>query len=718
MGLGAHFQKMGLGTWRMWLKSLGGEIDTALDIILERVWELKCYLIPKKISDGEMTAILRRNGLRSFSTYVAMQKRGDFGRRNFLPGDWDFVRKEFETNYSDEKRRIIECAEKLLSGKFDLLGSGQVDMKRRFSTQGHQLDWQKEPISGNRYNKVFSNWRFTPLGMQKGRADVKGVWELSRCQHFSVLGQAYRLTGDERYASLFAKTIVDFISRNPPPLGVHWACPMDVSLRLVSWQIGVSFFQGSKHLTNKWWRKFLKSLVLHGRHIAKNLEYGTLEGKIIVSNHGLSNLFGLYWLSLNFPGIDAGCVWRGISEKGLEQQISMQILSDGGCFESSLPYHRLVVEIFLSAFALGQHHKIPFSEHYKTRLLSSLSFLREVASENGRLAQVGDADNGRAHILYGYGFWEKEQESIAHLLNAASVVLNIGNLKDGLESRFHCEGIFWRDVGDPVVREVSLNLNKTCYPISGFSILRNSRCHLLAVNSDVGTFGIGNHKHNDQLSFELSVEDKPLIVDVGSFCYTGDPEFRNWFRSTLAHNTIMIGETEQHLMDKSALFRLEQRGTRRVYPPLKVQGGCLVSRDLYEYGGDGGFSHTRTYVLSPRNILFIIDDLKVDKSETLNWNFNFHPSLEVVLRPNEIYLDVLHENVALCRISFGETVEAKLADCWYSSGYGSKTSTKALQLSGRDVKTHTTIINMNKVPVDVKQDNITACLAEFESVRL
>ncbi len=45
--------------------------------------------------------------------------------------------------------------------------------------------------------------------------DVKVPWELSRCQHFTTLGQAYWLTGDERYAREFVDEVSDWIARNP-----------------------------------------------------------------------------------------------------------------------------------------------------------------------------------------------------------------------------------------------------------------------------------------------------------------------------------------------------------------------------------------------------------------------------------------------------------------------------------------------------------------------
>jgi hypothetical protein len=50
--------------------------------------------------------------------------------------------------------------------------------------------------------------------------DKKIVWELNRHQYFCTLGQAYWLTGDERYAQVFMSHVADWIKSNPPKVGI------------------------------------------------------------------------------------------------------------------------------------------------------------------------------------------------------------------------------------------------------------------------------------------------------------------------------------------------------------------------------------------------------------------------------------------------------------------------------------------------------------------
>ena len=65
--------------------------------------------------------------------------------------------------------------------------------------------------------------------------DSKVVWELNRHQWLVRLGQAYRMTGDERYAERFAATIVEWTRANPPGVGINWASSLEVAFRIISW---------------------------------------------------------------------------------------------------------------------------------------------------------------------------------------------------------------------------------------------------------------------------------------------------------------------------------------------------------------------------------------------------------------------------------------------------------------------------------------------------
>jgi hypothetical protein len=558
-------------------------------------------------------------------------------------------------------------------------------MRRKGCRKGYQIDWNRDPISGEQYAPVFSQLRFSPLVMRPGKADVKGPWEVSRCQQFPILGQAYWLTGDERFAECFAGTIKDFIEKNKPGIGVHWACPMDVALRTVSWLSGLSFFQGSGHLNIRWWRMFTKSLVQHGRHITNNLEFGTLEGRIIVSNHGLANLFGLYWLSLNFPGLDAGCVWRGIAETGLEQQVQLQILSDGGGFESSIPYHRLVTEMFLSAYALSLHHGIPLSAAYRDQLVKALEFIKTLAQPNGRQPQIGDADNGRAHIFSGYGAWESEQENMDHLLMAGAVVLNMPDLAMNIKPVNQLEGLFWSD-RPPIYPGTNQNQESLVkiYPNAGLGLIKQNDFYVLMNNSVCGTFGIGNHKHNDQLAVEWVIGNTPLLVDGGSYTYTQDPDARNWFRSTSHHNTLQIDGLEQHNMDPSALFRLAQSGEANwMDPVIDNQRGLGIRARHTGYARNSmDVIHERRVMLSKDNYLIIDDIISNAEGHTQVWYFLVHPEVGVELQGN---LAVLNYSGGSAFIEVPHNIAWELESGWYSPGYGTKVKTSALMVKSNSL---------------------------------
>ncbi len=54
-----------------------------------------------------------------------------------------------------------------------------------------------------------------------------------------------------------------------------------------------------------------------------------------------------------------------------------------------------------------------------------------------------------------------------------------------------------------------------------------------------GTMNCG-HAHADALSFELAVNGSTVLIDPGTYTYTGSQEMRDWFRSSNAHNTVTI----------------------------------------------------------------------------------------------------------------------------------------------------------------------------------
>ena len=74
-----------------------------------------------------------------------------------------------------------------------------------------------------------------------------------------------------------------------------------------------------------------------------------------------------------------------------------------------------------------------------------------------------------------------------------------------------------------------------------------------------GQKGNAGHAHNDSLSFELYGKGTTWIMDPGTYVYTSDYDARDFFRSTLVHNTVTVDYEEQNRVDPMILFSMKNR---------------------------------------------------------------------------------------------------------------------------------------------------------------
>jgi hypothetical protein len=60
-----------------------------------------------------------------------------------------------------------------------------------------------------------------------------------------------------------------------------------------------------------------------------------------------------------------------------------------------------------------------------------------------------------------------------------------------------------------------------------------------------GYLSIAAHAHADALSVEVRYAGVDILADPGTYCYHGEPAWRSYFRSTIAHNTAELGGRSQ-----------------------------------------------------------------------------------------------------------------------------------------------------------------------------
>ena len=576
----------------------------------------------------------------------------------------------------------IEAALRVLGHEFNLLGSGPytpVDPDRSKGDDGYRpIDWYLDPVSGLRFpaNIPLAEWNLERI--RPGLADVKLPWELGRCQHWPLLGQAYRLTRDDRYAVEIQHELRDFMEANPVGRSVNWTCTMDVALRAANWAIGLELIRSCEAAAPEFWLEAYDALFSHGIFIEGHLE-NTYE---VTSNHFLSNVVGLFYLAEVFHDLARGQAWDRQCRAWLSQEMTVQVLPDGADYESSVPYHRLVTELFLGAARVAQQRGRPLPSTVVAPLRKLIDFLAAVLRPDGLMPQIGDADDGRLHVLSGYGSWNPQDPR--HLFAAAVSVFDDGDPGWPTGEWAAWEAAWWgaaaRTPGDCESAPPAPVRN---FPDAGLVVVRRRGDYLIITNGRVGTNGFGNHKHNDLLGFEFHANGTPILVDPGSYVYTSDPDARNAFRGTGSHNTVTIDGQEQNEFKPVWLFRMFERAT-----PEHVS--LVETTDGVEYRGrHDGYGrlpdpvvHDRTFRMARvSGSLKIVDRFEGCGTHRLRWHFHFAPGLTVESGASGQF--DIGPGLRL-RMTVPSGLDATIAPAWYSPSYGVRCRCLALDLEVED----------------------------------
>lgn len=459
------------------------------------------------------------------------------------------------------------------------------------------------------YDNNFTNYSF----------DIKVPWEISRFNHIFVLGKAYKETLNSKYALTFKNQVEDWINKNPYLLGINWVCPMDVSIRCINWIWGFYFFYNSSEIDNDFWKRFISSIYDHTTY----LEYNS-EKAFKPHNHYLADLIGQLYIGIfledlvNINKKNEKCVTELLNE--LERQIK----EDGTSYEGSSSYHRLVTEIFLHFYLIVREKNLCSNKlnWIENKLQKMYQFLADCTDNNGNFIQVGDNDSGK--ILCGI-------QTNYNILSNKSVTTS----------------------------------EYIDYPNFGISIIKNRNWHITMRHHVYDKNQPSGHFHNDQTSITVSINNIPVLIDPGTYLYTSNPKWRNYFREPNNHNKISIeGENNNY----KELFELNLKTSDKNYVVEKYKSYIKIKSVNSEYI-DNGFNVIRSLTFD-NNHVEIRDEIN-RISNALSSNFIssliFHPDIDIKEEVDNYYL-VFVKNIVLAHIK--TNLKYSIKQGYYSPSYG------------------------------------------------
>ncbi|HUJ40880.1 MAG TPA: alginate lyase family protein [Candidatus Acidoferrales bacterium] len=518
---------------------------------------------------------------------------------------------------------------------------GEFEIFREWAALGLQPDWHHDWHCGHRWPLVPAG-RLRVLDASPG-ADVKRPWELARF-HFGLdLTAASALTGSRHGISTFAALVSHWIEHNPWPLGIHWAMPMEVAIRSMNWIQAAMLASAVGQLDDSFAREISRSLFLHGRHLWAYREWNPVAR----ANHYLACVVALLWLGMLFEATPEGRQWLEFGRRELLSEMESQTGPDGVVREGSSGYHALVTELFLSAAlplarreardagpsageptngrlasAIGRATSAAFAARLH-RLFDFLSALCQGRHELADPPIWGDADDGRVLPFGGT------------IVPPVRVLSAVG---DALAGRVYPSGcpaldaeVFWRFGLSPdhgAEHPLPRPHRSQAFPHAGFYFFSGSRIRGSVRCGPLGVGGWANHAHNDQLSFEFSLDGLPILVDPGLPCYSTDPSVRNLFRSTRYHNTVEVGGAEQNRFWPALLFRIVDDTRSQTHEWSAAAGVTAFA------GSHSGYARLpqrailrRELRLTPDDTLAVHDVVEVSGPAPLAWYFHFAPGL-------------------------------------------------------------------------------------------
>ncbi|UNK19164.1 heparinase II/III family protein [Paenibacillus sp. N3/727] len=456
------------------------------------------------------------------------------------------------------------------------------------------------------------DWGFIP------DHDVEWAYMLNRHRYWQALGQAFALTGDEKYAAALCRQLEDWINRNPVPDrpvndNLTWRT-IEAGLRCANWIKALRYVKDSPLLTPLLLAKVLISLHEHGHYLASSF---TSWKKI--SNWGVLETCGLYHVAMFIPEFSHADDWKRLCEQRLKETARIQIMADGIHWEQSPTYHHEVLACYLDCIYAARINGIELDDDFRRTVHQMATASLYWAKPNHRQPLLGDSDDSDIRSLLTYAAW----------LFQDSILRFGGHQRMDYDNAWLFGGEGIRNY-DRLRAELPANLS---YPFahSGHYVMRTGwEPRDLYLYFHCGPLG-GGHGHADLLHFDLHAYGRDLLTDLGRYNYSDHTPLRKKLKESASHNTTIvdgIGFTE--IVSTWDFGRI-----------AKPSGCRWISKPGYDYveGGHDGYLHLDDPVYPLRRIIFIkpyywllVDSFTCKESHTFTQRFHF--------APGEVELDV------------------------------------------------------------------------------
>jgi hypothetical protein len=489
--------------------------------------------------------------------------------------------------------KYVAAAERILNGEFQIFAL-------RPARLGFPPQWNRDPKTGT----IAPLARSTRIDYRDEAlvGDIKYLWEPSRHAALVTLAQAWHLTAEQKFASGCQMLLNSWFEQCPYGVGPHWTSSLESALRLVNWSFAWQLLGGAVSpvfhgAAGEVFRaQWLTSIHQHCHFISRHLSRHSSA-----NNHLLGELTGLFVASVTWPLWPSSQRWRDSAHRELQREALKQNTADGVNAEQAIWYHHEVADMLIVAGLVARANDCDFGNSYWLRLEGMLAFLASIMDVSGNVPNFGDADDAVIAPL------DPHEAAVYPSLLARGAVLfrrpefrlKAGAFDD--KSRWllgdAADGSFERIAGAAARMPVERRFEHGGYYVLGDRFESAREVRVVADAGPLGYLSIAAHGHADALSFTLSAGGCELLIDPGTFAYHTHKRWRDYFRGTIAHNTVRVDLQDQSLNAGNFLWLAHARA-RLVSFEITPDEECWIAEH-------DGYARLPDSVLHRRELRFV-----------------------------------------------------------------------------------------------------------------
>lgn len=496
-----------------------------------------------------------------------------------------------KANCAQELENVLHTADLAVEQKFIFQLRWDMEQTHVPEVFDGPIDWLRQPGDDPEFIYAFNRMRFWPC-----------------------MGQAYAVTGDEKYAGAFAAQLVhwvDTVKRDDPKNALAWRT-IETGIRMENWCKAMCYFEGSPAVTEDVMAHFVASMTEHAEFIMS-----VWNSYNLMSNWGVLANHGLFVAGVMLPETARTKEYRTEALRRLDQELRIQVYPDGVQWEQSPMYHNEVLRCFLDVVLLARRNGISLPAGMESTVHQMAMADLAQQKPNGSEPLLGDSD-------------DIDQRDLVTL---AAAIFQDGALKAAGYPELDFDSA-WELGAEEAEAYAAL---PAAFPArTDFALMDSGNFTFRSgwgagdawLHFHCGTLGAG-HGHADQLHFDLFAHGEDILTDAGRFTYVFGPK-RCEFKDPSAHNTTTVdGEDFYVCKDSWECSKLCRAVNKKYFSDANygyAEGGHLG------YDERGVFVNRRLIYLKP-DILVVCDEFYTGGGHTYRQFFHWNSGGAVTKTP-------------------------------------------------------------------------------------